>query len=347
MALACALSACLAVLPASADEAVSFKGKTVTMIIPSTAGAGTDLSGRLFARYFSKYLPGQPTVVSSNIPAGHGITALNYLVNQSKPDGLTVVMASDSQADPLVFRVPQSRYDPLSLPIVGAVGTSDTILIARVDALPRLMDASAKPINMGSVGGAPRASARMAVWGREYLGWNIQWVVGYPGSSDLALAMERGEIDMTTFPAAYLVDKLTDRSKYKIVYRTGFSGAESHSGSSDLDSAPEFADTIAGKVTTPDMKAAFEYWRAQSLFKWIALPPKTPDAIVAAYRQAYLKSAGDPDFKKQATTIAESFSVLPPDEATKLVYDLAGASNEAIAAMSALMNKQGLKSQGE
>lgn len=203
--------------PARADSGISFEGKTVTMIIPTTSGAGTDLSARLYAHYFSKYLPGQPTFVSSNVPSGHGVSALNFLAAQAKPDGLTIVMASDSQADPLTFRTPQAHYDPLMFPIVGAVGTSDTALIVRTDALPRLTDLSAKPVNMGSVGGVPRASMRMAIWGRKFLGWNLKWVIGYPGSSDLALALERGEIDMTTFPGAYLADKLTDTRKYKIL----------------------------------------------------------------------------------------------------------------------------------
>jgi tripartite-type tricarboxylate transporter receptor subunit TctC len=328
---------------ASAED-LTFKGKTATMLIPSTAGAGTDLSARLYARYFTKYLPGQPTFITSNIPGGHGITALNFIANQAKPDGLTIVMASDSHADPLLFRTPQAHYDPLKLPVVGAVGTSDTALIARTDALARLKDPAAKPVNMGSVGGAPRSSMRMAVWGREYLGWNMQWVVGYPGSSDLAIALERGEIDMTTFPAAYLADRMNEPAKYKILYRSGFNGVRQQSGRADIDNAPEFSDAMQGKITDPKELAAFDYWRAQTLFKWLALPPNTPDEIVAVYRDAYTKTNDDPEFKKQAAGIAESFSALSPDDATRIVDDLAGASDQAVATMSALMSKQGLKS---
>jgi tripartite-type tricarboxylate transporter receptor subunit TctC len=328
--------------PAKTTDGISFKGKTATMIVPSTAGAGTDLSARLFARYFTKYLPGQPTFVASNVPSGHGVTALNFLATQAKPDGLTVAMGSDSQADPLTFRTPQSHYDPLTFPIVGAVGTSDTVLIIRSDASPRLIDPSAKPVNMGSVGGTPRASMRMAVWGREFLGWNLQWVVGYPGSSDLALALERGEIDMTTFPGAYLSDKLTDTGTYKVLFRSGFGGVMPQSGRADIDNAPLFSEAMKGKIADPKVMAAFDYWRAETLFKWLALPPKTPDAIVAVYREAYLKIADDPDFKKQAATIADNFTVLSPEEATEVVHALAQTSDEAIATMSALMSKQGL-----
>lgn len=90
--------------PALADEPVSFKGKTVTMITPTTAGANTDLSARLFAKFYSKYLPGQPTTISQNIPAGHGITARNYLTQQAKTDGTTLSLSSSSQVDPITYR---------------------------------------------------------------------------------------------------------------------------------------------------------------------------------------------------------------------------------------------------
>ncbi len=57
----------LAVLPlagsgACADE-VSFKGKTITMVVGYAAGGGTDLSGRLIASLLGRHLPGEPAVV--------------------------------------------------------------------------------------------------------------------------------------------------------------------------------------------------------------------------------------------------------------------------------------------
>jgi tripartite-type tricarboxylate transporter receptor subunit TctC len=73
---------------AVAAEPVSFKGKTVTMIIGFAAGGGTDLSGRLIAAYLGKYLPGQPTVIVQNMPGAEGMTAMNFFANQPKPDGL-------------------------------------------------------------------------------------------------------------------------------------------------------------------------------------------------------------------------------------------------------------------
>ena len=53
---------------AVAQGAPSFKGKTITMIVGSEAGGGTDASGRLIAPYLRKYLPGEPNIVVHNMP---------------------------------------------------------------------------------------------------------------------------------------------------------------------------------------------------------------------------------------------------------------------------------------
>src|SRR4051812_12510069 len=83
-----------AVSEASSQGAISFKGKTVTMIVGSEPGGGTDASGRAIAPYLRKYLPDEPNVVVQNMPGASGITALNYFVNRTQPDGLTVIMGS-------------------------------------------------------------------------------------------------------------------------------------------------------------------------------------------------------------------------------------------------------------
>src|SRR6476620_11726848 len=81
---------------ASAQAPVSFQGKTVTAIISSSAGGGTDAYGRLAAAFFEKYLPGSPTVVPRNVPGADGMSAMNFMVQQVAPDGYTFAAASNS-----------------------------------------------------------------------------------------------------------------------------------------------------------------------------------------------------------------------------------------------------------
>jgi tripartite-type tricarboxylate transporter receptor subunit TctC len=338
-----AVAACvgLAASAFAADEKISFEGKTIKMIVPTTAGGSTDIAARLFARFFTKYLPGNPTLVVANMPGGHGVNALNFLAQQAKPDGLTMALSSNSEADPITYRVPQAQYDPAKFEIIGGLGFGDNVMIVRADALPRLLDKSKPPVAMGSVSGAPRSGMRMAIWGAEHLGWNIKWVTGYPGSPDLVLALERGEIEMTSFPRFYVADKLTDTKKYKIIYLDGLNPNARPSGRVDADGAPIFTAAMEGKIQDPKIKAAYDYWRAALLFKWIALPAKTPEAIREVYRAAFAKVTADPEFTAAADQSIEGYQILSPQETVKMINDLATTSDEALQTMDALLRKAG------
>src|SRR6476660_2956416 len=75
-----------------ATEAVSFEGKTVTIVIGSAPGGTTDASARLMAAGLSKHLPGKPSVVVQSKPGAHSLTAMNYFAEQVKPDGYTLAV---------------------------------------------------------------------------------------------------------------------------------------------------------------------------------------------------------------------------------------------------------------
>jgi tripartite-type tricarboxylate transporter receptor subunit TctC len=99
---------------------------------------------------------------------------------------------------------------------------------------------------------------------------------------------------------------------------------------------------MKGKVKDPKMLAAYDYWRASKVFKWLALPPKTPDAIRDTYRAAFAAMLVDPDFKKNAEDTLESFTVLSGEKTMALIEKLSETSDEAIETTKALMKEQGL-----
>jgi hypothetical protein len=266
---------------------------------------------------------------------------MNYLVQQAKPDGLTIAMGSTSQAEPVNYRAPQSHYDATALTIVGSLGLGDNAMMIRRDAEPRLLDKSQPPVTIGSVGGVPRAGMNMAVWGIAYLGWNARWVVGYPGSSDLLLALERGEIDMTAFPMTYLTDKLTDRTKIKPLYREGLTANARPSPRDDLNDAPSFVAAMQGRITDPHIEKAYDYWRAGIFFKWLSLPPKTPLGIRDAYRAAFAKIVVDPEFMALAEPSLPGFTVISAEETEHIIRELARTYEESNV-IDDLMRKQGL-----
>src|SRR5262249_7900343 len=134
--------------PAAAQD-VDLNGKTVTGIIPSNPGGGTDSIGRMLGRFLQLYLPGKPTVIFSNIPGVAGIKGLNFFVQQVKPDGLTVFSGSSSNIEPNVLRNPSVFYDPRKLEMVGAFPAPTSVVVMRKDAVSRLHDKSKPPVVKG------------------------------------------------------------------------------------------------------------------------------------------------------------------------------------------------------
>ncbi len=327
-----------------AQEPVSLQGKSVTMIIGSAPGGGTDLSGRLIANFLAAHLPGTPNVIVRNVPGAQGVTALNYFVKQVAPDGLTVTMGSTTQADPMFYRKPTSQFDPTTFPMIGGAGRGGTVLLIRKDAEPRLYDKNAPPVIMGSLGGVPRSGMQTTAWGVAFLGWNAKWVVGYPGTNELLLALDRGEIDMTSTANLFHIRKLLETGKFKILTQSGSPKNGQMVSRAEFGNAPLVTSLMQGKITDPVAKQAFEYWISiTALDKWIALPPNTPEAFVRTYREAYQPAFTDSEFTEMGKKISEDFEPMSHQDVNLLVQKLGATSPEALAYISAMLRKQGLE----
>ena len=103
-----------------AQEEAFYKGKTIKVLVGTTAGSLYDLWARTIAAHIGKHIPGDPETLAQNMPgAGHKI-ATNYLYNVAKPDGLTIIgsILPGVYIDQLVGR-PAWRVDPYSTPLDG------------------------------------------------------------------------------------------------------------------------------------------------------------------------------------------------------------------------------------
>src|SRR5882672_4043751 len=332
----------LAGTPTLAQESVTFRGKTITLIVGSAPGGGTDATGRVIAPFLTKYLPGNPAVVVQNMPGADGLVASNYFVQQIKPDGLTVAAGDSPQIDPIRYRAPQSRYDPTRFEFVGGVGRGGSMIIMDAAAERRLADKSAPPVTIGIASAVPRSGQAIAAWGIGFLGWNARWVVGYRGTSALMLALQQGELDMTSTANTFSIKHMIDSGKFKVLVQSG--------GLQDgkLVPRPEFADApllsaqLAGKLD-PIAQKSFDYWRGVLLAdKWLALPPGTPKDIIAVYRKAWRDTAVDPDFLTQGRRISEVFTPMTDSDIRSLVQAGADAPREAIEFLDVLLRKQGI-----
>jgi tripartite-type tricarboxylate transporter receptor subunit TctC len=340
LSLAAALLMCTG---AAAQAPVSFEGKNITMIIGYPAGGGTDASGRLIAQYLAKHLPGSPTIVVHNQPGADGVTAMNFFFQQVKPDGLTLTMGSSTQGDPVVYKKDQARYDPTKLQFVGGIGRGGSTVVIRKEAEERLYDKTKPPVIMGAVGGVPRSGMQTTAWGIEILDWNAKWVLGYPGTNDLFVALERGEIDMTASSNLFQVAKLLETGKVKVLTQTGSLTDGKFLPRSEFGDVPVFPNQVEGKVKDPLQEKGYKYWFSLVLLdKWLALPPETPQPIVKVYQEAFAKMIKDPEFQERGRKMSQDFEAQVAGDVEKLIKTLGETPPEAFDYIRAMLKRQGL-----
>ena len=210
-------SAC-AELAIGANAPVSFQGKTLTILITSSPGGGTDTAGRLISQFLPKYLPGNPITLVQNMPGGGGITANNHFYANAKPDGLTLLQDSSSAIGNMNRGGSRIKYDHRKSRAVGSIARGGSILMIRKDLKDALTVSITRKLVVGDTEGI-RTWVSMTVWSAEYLNWNLRWLYGYKGSRELSLALRQGEIDLWATSNARLIADMRKEGGVDLIYQ--------------------------------------------------------------------------------------------------------------------------------
>ena len=328
------------------QEPVSFHGKTVTLIVGSAPGGGTDAFGRLVASFLANYLPGKPNIIVRNLPGADGMTSMNYIAQQVAADGYTIAAQANNMVNPIQYRRSQARFDPVKFGIFGGAGRGGELLLISNEAEKRLHDKKARPVIMGSLGGVPRSGMQMVAWAIDRLDWNVKWVTGYRATNDLMLALERGEIDMTSTGNNFQVQSFIQSGKFKPLLQSGALKNGVLVPRHEFGDAPVLATVLHGRLDSPLLANAFEYWSAiAAMDKWLSLPPQSPAEMLGVYRNAYHKVMQDPEYLERGRRISDEFFPMSSAEVETLIVKLASLPREATEYMSFMMQKQGLSSQ--
>jgi tripartite-type tricarboxylate transporter receptor subunit TctC len=304
----------------AAQESNYFQGKEIRVIVGFTPGGFYDRWARLLARYMPKYIAGKPDLIVQNMPGAGGLIAANYTYNVAKPDGLTVASLSYGMyLDQMVGRS-EAKYDIRKFGWIGSPEKSDVLLYMRSDAPYKNIQDIRKagtPPKCGSTGtsGTDFILARLL---EDTLDLKINTVMGYPGGSEIDLAVEKGEVQcrgMTSAPYFGREPFITWRKK-NFVNVLVFGGVKRDPRIPDTPTIYEIFDK--DNTSKENRQVADVILRGGDFGRPLVTPPETPGNIIKMLRDAHAKAMTDPALLDEANKGKMEVQVVSGEELHKL-----------------------------
>jgi len=290
---AAAVALALSASPAAAQAPI-LAGKTVTVVIGFGPGGGYDAWARVVARHLGKHLPGNPTVVPQNMPGGGSLNAANHIYAIAPKDGtMLAIIARDAALAPLTG-VSGGRFDPLKISWVGTPTTETNVCISTEKAKVKTFeDLLKQELIIGNTGvGTGTYSYPKALNG--LLGTKFKLISGFPSSSDVFLAMERGEVDGICESLDSVIGKRPDWIASKKVNVLFQGGTEPNP---TLKGVPFVVDLAR---TAGDRQAIEFLYAGQCIGRPFVAPPGLPPDRLKMLRDAFDATVTDPDFVSDA-----------------------------------------------
>jgi putative tricarboxylic transport membrane protein len=328
----------LAVQPAQGAAGKDhYQGKTITILVSSNPGGGTDTAARLVARFLPKFLPGKPQTIIQNMPGGGGTIANNYFAAKAKPDGMMLFQDSSSGLGNFTRGGSRIKYDPRKNQAIGSITRGGSLMMISKKAHPRLTDPKAKKVVVGDSDGIRTWVATM-VWAAEYLGWNLRFVYGYPGSQELQLALRQGEIDIWGTSNAKLINDFVKAGKHDVLFQ------QEDERRPGFPNVPTFEEVLGDKKPKGAAWEGYLAWSGPNeIDKFLVAPEGTPKEVIAELRTAFTKMGQDEEFKTQATNFfGDAWRTRTGEKTHEMIRDVTTISKEAQAVLTKLRKKYGL-----
>lgn len=314
-AIAAALSLVAATTAMAQPAQDYYRGKQLRMIVGHPVGNDYDLGGRFLAKYLTRHIPGNPTIVVSNMPAASSVAAANFLYAQAPRDGTVFGSFSRNIPSQALVRQANLNVDPRKFNWLGGTALPGRVCVAWHTSKVRTpADLLQRELIVGGGGSGTSLSIVPTVF-NHVLGTKFRIVEGYKGTTDAVLAMERGEVEgvCATYGQFRVYEKLIKEGKLRFILRAEETPI---AAIPDVPSIYDLAKTTEQRQLMRFVFSSVEFGRPY------VLPPDTPPELVAVMRKAMADAAGDPELVAEAERLKLDMTYRPPDVLVRLVENL-------------------------
>jgi tripartite-type tricarboxylate transporter receptor subunit TctC len=315
-----ALCAALMAVPAVADPVADFyRGKTLSLIAGFPPGGGYDTYVRILARHFGRFMPGEPTVVASNMPGAGSLTSANHIYNKAAADGTVIAMFASSAAMEPQLGNKAALFDATKFSWIGSM--SQDVAYCGVWQTPGAATSFDEMMTKETIFGGGAAAAitfQHPTVLKSILGANIRVIAGYPGTREINLAMHRGEVNGTcgmfgsSVKAQFMDDVRSGR--LKLVIQMG------SKRSTEFGNIPSVFDY----ARAPADRAVLDvHFKQLLLGRPLAGPPGLPEGRLKALRAALVAVMKDAGFLADAGRAGLDIDPASPEEVLDLLRQFA------------------------
>ncbi len=316
-----------------------YKGKTFRFIVGFSPGGGYDTYTRLVARYFGKYVPGNPTTLVQNMTGAGSLISANYIGRRARPDGLTGAVFNNSLivqkalGDKKAGAVPFEKMEWVGAPSKGEIVCMMMAFTGKTTWKDVIQ--SREPIKMGATRAGSTGYDIPMILNRS-MDTNFDIISGYRGTATIRLALESREVD--GFCSQWESMRVTARS---MLDAAGGQKLVPFIVDSHSYPDPEIQGlTLFKDVLNKEGLQIYNSWASQMAFqRMLALPPGTPGDRLEILRKAYDATLKDPDLLAEARKAKLVVTHVPGPEVERFVNGILGMPQHVKESLSFLTRK--------
>jgi tripartite-type tricarboxylate transporter receptor subunit TctC len=267
-----------------------YRGKSISMLIGYSAGGGYDLYARMVSRYMGKHVPGAPQIVPQNMPGAGSLKVVNYLYQVAPRDGTAI--GTFGRSLPLYpLLIAPADFDGTKLGYLGSVATDVSLCISwHQSPIQSWKDVVSKEYRAGGEGRGSEPDVFATVL-QKVFDTRTRLITGYPGTAEMTLAMQRGELDglcgISYSTLQGIHNDWLQSGQVKIIVQ---SAEKKHRALPDVPLITELTND-------PKKRAILDLIVApQEMARPFAAPPGLPPERLQALRDAFDATMKDPEF---------------------------------------------------
>ena len=304
LAITLAAAVLLSSMPAKAQSALDFyKSRALDLIVGFPPGGGYDLFARPVSRHLGRHLGAGTSVVIRYMPGAGSMLASNHIFTAAPKDGsvlgiVSPTMPLDARLTPAIARFEAAKFN-----WVGRIAPGHNVaFVWHTAPVNSFADARTTDVTFAGTGVGSTIVIYPSIT-NNVLGTRFKMILGYKGSADAMLAMERGEVQghSTSFEIVKTSHPewiTSGKVRFLLQY-----GATRHPAMSDVPTVIDLARSDAERAVLGAVMTAVEIGRA------VLTTPGVPTDRLDALRRSFERMLADPEFVADLRIV--SMEVIP------------------------------------